>query len=66
MRKCSLWRLRTGVSCTKNEIEMWQAFMTGPGCCDARTQRLNERLAEIAESCALATKQSVALALEEP
>jgi hypothetical protein len=51
---------------SENENEMWQAFMTSRGWRDASTQRLNERLAEIAESRALATKQSVALALEEP
>ena len=41
------WSFAHGRQPSEDEIEVWNAFMTKLGWRDARTQRLNERLAEI-------------------
>jgi len=41
------WAFQHGREPDDQEIEVWNAFMTKRGWCDAGTQRLNERLAEI-------------------
>jgi len=41
------WAFQHGREPDEQEIEVWNAFMTKRGWCDAGTQRLNERLAEI-------------------
>jgi gluconokinase len=41
------WSFAHGRQPSEDEIEVWNGFMTKLGWRDARTQRLNERLAEI-------------------
>ncbi|HEY3915502.1 MAG TPA: DUF5069 domain-containing protein [Verrucomicrobiae bacterium] len=41
------WSFAQGRQPSEDEIEVWNGFMTKLGWRDARTQRLNERLAEI-------------------